>query len=122
LPFRCNLHGVLSQIPQIITVASTAHSQVIKTPLGTFHIHQLTPDFFDGFDWDQSHCYLIATPEKALIDCLYLSFRKKNQFAHFPELDLSLMKKKNLKKWIDLIRDSRIRKLVQNKSSALLGA
>ncbi len=115
-----NLYGVISQIPQVITVASTAHSQMVKTTLGTFHVHQLSPDFFDGFDWAAGHGYLVATPEKALVDCLYLSCHKKRQFKHFPEMDLSALKKKNLQKWVNLIKDKRIRMLVQKRVSELL--
>ena len=32
--------------------------------------------------------YLIASPEKALLDLLYLSSRKGNRFESLPELDL----------------------------------
>lgn len=115
-----NLFGVISQIPQVITVASTAPTQVIKTPLGTFHVHHLSPDFFDGFDWNAGHNYLVATPEKAFVDCLYLSCRKKRQFKYFPELDLSLLKKKKIQHWIKLIKDGRIRRLVKERADGLL--
>ena len=105
-------HGVISQIPQVITVASTAHSGRVLTPVGTYHIHQISPDFFDGFEWHESGDYLIAEPEKALVDCLYLASRKKRQFAHFPELDMSILKRKKVFAWAQKIKDKRVRKFV----------
>jgi len=102
-------HGVISQIPQVITVASTAHSKLVKTPVGTFEIHQIAPNFFTGFDWHASGNYLIASPEKALADCLYLASRKKRGFAHFPELDLGLLSRRRTEGWVRQIRDARIR-------------
>ncbi|MBU1657058.1 MAG: hypothetical protein KJ995_00410 [Candidatus Omnitrophica bacterium] len=82
-----HLYGIIEQIPQITTLASTAHSRVIRTGLGVFHAHHIAPSFFAGFDWyKNSGSFLIAAPEKALVDCLYLSAYKKKAFAHFPEL------------------------------------
>ena len=82
-----HLHGIVEQIPQVITLASTSHSNTIRTRAGIFSIHQIAPAFFGGFDWYKGDgSFLIAEPEKAFIDSLYLSSRKKKQFEHFPEL------------------------------------
>jgi predicted transcriptional regulator of viral defense system len=83
-----HLHGIIEQIPQTISCASLAHTHVFKTAVGTFSIHRIAPDFFFGFDWyNQTGDFLVAAPEKALLDCLYLSGRKGNRFKHFPELN-----------------------------------
>ena len=82
-----HLYGIVEQIPQVITLASTSHSNTLRTQAGVFSVHQIAPAFFDGFDWyKKDGGFLIAEPEKALIDSLYLSSRKKKQFGHFPEL------------------------------------
>ena len=82
-----HLYGIIEQIPQEIMLASTVHTKKIQTKIGTFSIHQISPSFFDGFDWYKGEgSFLIAEPEKALIDSLYLSARKKKQFSYFPEL------------------------------------
>lgn len=82
-----HLYGMIEQIPQVITLASTVHTRKITTRLGDFSVHQISPSFFDGFDWyKQEGDFLIAEPEKALADCLYLAGYKKKQFMHFPEL------------------------------------
>jgi hypothetical protein len=97
---------------RVITVASTAHSKRIRTPIGFYVIHQLSPDFFHGCDWNAGKEYLIATPEKALVDCLYLASRKGRQYAHFPELDLDRISKEKTMAWTAKIRDARIRQAV----------
>ena len=82
-----HLHGIIEQIPQVISLASTSHTRTVHTKAGTFHIHQIAPGFFKGFDWyrGDGH-FLIAGPEKALVDSLYLSAHKKKQFGFFPEM------------------------------------
>ncbi len=82
-----HFRGLVEQIPHIVTVASTAHSKTIRTPLATYRIHRISPDFFDGFDWyGKSRDVLMASAEKALVDSLYLSVHRKKQYRFFPEL------------------------------------
>jgi len=83
-----HLHGMLEQIPQLVYAATTGHTKLRRTPAGAFSFHRITPSLFGGFDWYRgSREFLIATPEKALVDSLYLSSRKGRQFGHFPELE-----------------------------------
>jgi hypothetical protein len=57
--------------------------------VGTFSYHRITPDLFAGFDWyGGRQDFLLATPEKALVDSFYLSSRKGRRFRFFPEIDL----------------------------------
>jgi predicted transcriptional regulator of viral defense system len=109
-----HLHGILEQIPQVISCASLAHTHVYKTAVGTFSIHRIAPDFFFGFDWyRQTGDFLVAAPEKALLDCLYLSGRKGNQYRHFPELhfppSFSFTK---ARRWAGKIKEAWLRKFV----------
>ena len=116
-----HLHGIIEQIPQSITLASTEHTKTIHTKIGTFFIHRIAPSFFKGFDWYKGGgSFLIAEPEKALIDCLYLSARKKKQFGHFPELHFSAsFSFGKAKGWARQIPDARIRSFVLKKLDAL---
>ncbi|HBU69699.1 MAG TPA: hypothetical protein DEE98_04885 [Elusimicrobia bacterium] len=108
-----HLHGIIEQIPQTITLAATTHTKKIQTKLATFQIHQISPDYLFGFDWyKESGSFLIAEPEKAFADCLYLFTKKKKQYGYFPELNLS--KPFDIKKaesYILKIHDSRARAL-----------
>lgn len=112
-----HLYGIIEQIPQTITLASTIHTKIIRTKIATFSVHQIAPSFFDGFDWYKgSGSFLIAEPEKALIDCLYLSARRKKQFGYFPELHFpESFSFKKAKVWAKKIPDSKISLCVQKK-------
>ena len=35
-----HLHGILEQIPQVVTVASTSHTSTFRTKVGVFEAHQ----------------------------------------------------------------------------------
>ncbi len=84
-----HLHGMIEQIPQTVYAATTGHTRVKKTPLGTYSFHRIDPRFFVGFDWYRGgRDFLIASPEKALVDSLYLSSRRGKRFGFFPELEL----------------------------------
>jgi predicted transcriptional regulator of viral defense system len=83
-----HLHGIIEQIPQIVHAATTGHTKLRRTPVGTFAFHRITPSLFGGLDWyREGREFLIATPEKALVDSLYLSSRRGKAFGHFPELE-----------------------------------
>ena len=101
-----HLHGIIEQIPQVITLASVAHGGEIKTAAGVFSVHHLAPSFFSGFGWSNGTAgFLLAEPEKALVDCLYVSAFRKRQFSHFPELRFP--KSFSFKKaygWVDAIK------------------
>ncbi|HCJ67675.1 MAG TPA: hypothetical protein DHV62_10285 [Elusimicrobia bacterium] len=117
-----HLYGIVEQIPQVITLASTAHTKIIKTSIATYSVHRLAPSFFGGFRWyNETGDFLIAEPEKALVDSIYLSARKKKQFLHFPEL---LFPKsfnfKRTKMWVERIPDRKLRQCVGKRLNELL--
>ena len=109
-----HLHGVIEQIPQIIYAATTGHTRMKRTPVGVYSFHRMHPSFFRGFDWYRGgSTFLIATPEKALVDSLYLSSRKGKRFGFFPEMDLSAgFSFRRANEWVRVIPDERIRKFV----------
>ena len=117
-----HLHGMVEQIPQEITLASTAHTKSIQTKIGTFSVHHIASSFFKGFVWYRGESkFLIAEPEKALIDCLYLSAFKKKQFVYFPELHFpKSFRFKKTKEWVKKIPSSKVRAYVQKKLDLLV--
>lgn len=118
-----HLYGIIEQIPQIVTLASTVHTRIIRTKIGTFAAHRIAPSFFDGFDWYRgTGSFLIAEPEKALVDSLYLSARsKKRQFSYFPELNFpKSFSFKKTKEWAKKIPSAKISSYVQKRLAALV--
>jgi len=116
-----HLHGIVAQIPQVVFAATTGHTKVRRTPAGTISFHRITPALFGGFDWYRGERqFLIATPEKALIDSLYLSSRKGRQFGRFPELELSpAFSFRRARQWARRIPPGPIRRHVEAKLSDL---
>jgi len=116
-----HIYGIIEQIPQTVTIASTSHTRTFRTKLGTFYAHQIAPSFFKGFDWYKGNgSFLIAEPEKALVDCFYLSSRRNKRFAHFPELHFSKnFSFKKARSWANSISDAKIKANVLKKLKAL---
>jgi len=47
--------------------------------MGTFSVHQIAPSLFNGFDWyTGGGNFLIAEPEKALVDSLIYQPARKS--------------------------------------------
>ena len=85
-----HLHGVVSQIPKTIQVATTGRARSLDSPVGRYEFFQIKPERMTaGVDWRESQLpYLVASAEKALLDTLYLATRKNRRFARMPGLDV----------------------------------
>lgn len=96
-------HGVISQIPQKIFIATTGHTRRLISPLMEFNFIQMNPKYMcDGIEWFSAGThYGFASVEKALLDCLYISTRRGRRFSNFPELDFENI---NKKKFVALLK------------------
>lgn len=83
-------HGIVSQIPGSVQVATTGHTRALCAPIGRFEFMQVKPHMMaTGIETSATNPpYAIASAEKALLDTLYISSRKGRRFARLPELDL----------------------------------
>lgn len=114
------LHGMISQVPEVIYVASLAPPRRVRTNVGTFSIHRLAPTFFGGFDTAPSGVRL-AKPEKALLDTLYLIPAKSRLFAHLPEVELpDHFDERAARAWVRRIREGPRRTMVSDRLEAFL--
>jgi hypothetical protein len=70
------------------------------TTAGTFSIHRLKPGFFGGYETTAQGVRL-ATPEKALLDALYVAAARSRLFARLPELELApAFDEKTAREWL----------------------
>ena len=108
-------HGMIEQIPEVHYAVTLAKTKKLKTPKGTFSYHQVSPQFFFGFESHGRQQIKMARPEKALMDVFYLSPNKTKLFKSLPELELpSGFKVSRIKKILKNIpRSSGRRKLVE---------
>lgn len=121
-------YGVISQIPQTIFVASSDRSKKLKTKIGNFEFIQLTPQMFTtGIIWSDDLKttpglrFQIASPEKALLDTLYISCRKNNRFSALPEIENTLINKKNFLKLLkSCVQDKRLSSAIKKKFESLM--
>ncbi len=82
------LHGMIEQVPAVTSAVSLARTRRFTTPLGTVSIHHVAPGFFFGFEHAGASGGRLATPEKALVDFLYLAPARSKLFRALPELEL----------------------------------
>ena len=115
-------HGMIEQVPRQIFVASLDRTQRITTTVGTYSIHHLAPELFDGFGGSEEIGY-VATPEKALFDTVYLGAPRGSQVLQ-PELELpDRFQEKKLDEWTSRVARPRLRTLVsRGLAKALAGA
>jgi predicted transcriptional regulator of viral defense system len=81
------LHGLVSQVPAVTYAVTLARTRRFTTPLGTVSVHHVQPGFFFGYEDVGASGGRLATPEKALVDFLYLAPARSRLFRALPELE-----------------------------------
>jgi predicted transcriptional regulator of viral defense system len=81
------LHGMVSQVPPVTYAVTLARTRRFTTPLGTVSLHHVQPAFFFGYEDAGRAGGRLATPEKALVDFLYLAPARSGLFRALPEID-----------------------------------
>ncbi len=81
------LHGMISQVPAVTYAVTLARTRRFVTPLGTVSLHHVRPTFFFGYEDAGRGGGRLATPEKALVDFLYLAPARSGLFRALPELE-----------------------------------
>lgn len=116
------LHGMIEQIPSSTYVVTLGRNALVHTPVGTFSIHHVQPALFGGAEASPSTGVRLATPEKALVDHLYLAPTRSRLFAALPELELPpTFDVRTAKRWVGRITDERRRTFVAGQLERLVG-
>jgi predicted transcriptional regulator of viral defense system len=114
-------HGMIDQIPSMIFLVSLARTARIETPLGTYSVHHVQPALFGGFESLPGSGIRLATPEKALVDFLYLSPTRARLFARLPELELPRgFRRSEARRWVQRIPSRRLRTIVARRLDAVV--
>ena len=106
-------YGLIPEYVPVVTSVGSGRPQQWKTPLGTFILRHIKPDLFFGYERFQvspSQPALIAVPEKALLDLLYLEpHSAKPEYIY--ELRLQNLESLDLGRLKSLTKDTNSRKL-----------
>jgi predicted transcriptional regulator of viral defense system len=81
-------YGLITQVPGLVFAVTLGPTRRVRTTAGTFSLHRVAPDFFGGFGAVRGTDVLVATPEKALCDVLYLTNARSRLFSRLPEVEL----------------------------------
>jgi DNA-binding Lrp family transcriptional regulator len=111
-------HGVLSQVPLVLTCASTSCSGLRRTPLGEILFSRLQPALFFGYRAEDG--ILWAEPEKALLDWIYIHRKRYGVTPALDELDWSPLDSERLREWAGRYPGS-VRRALEEARLVILG-
>lgn len=120
LEFALNYYGIIPDIPGTYTSVTSRTTKYFKTDFGYFTYQKIKPDFFTGYETrvEKNISFNIATPEKALVDYIYLNKNKvRADFDFWKEMRIDeefKFKKKKLEFYRKLLNDKKIDKLVES--------
>ena len=108
-------HGMIEQIPNTVFAISNGKTKVFETSLGKISIHSINPKLFTGYEVYGKNPILMATPEKALFDTLYLLPAKSNLFKRLTEIELPKGFRFELfDGWLNLVKNNSRHSLVKD--------
>lgn len=118
-----HLHGMIEQIPNVTYLVSLGRTAQVRSRAGIFSVHHVGPQLFGGATLDHGTGVRLASPEKALVDFLYLSPARSRLFARLPELELPAgFNRLEARHWAGRIPTARVRTIVARELDRLLGA
>lgn len=123
LEYALSRYGIIPEKVFEITSVTTGKKKYFQTPLGNFSYRTLKPEYFGiaYHPWDaEDGGYLIASPEKALCDKLYLSPVMKDFTAFEIFLREDLRINESVLKTFNLELISRLAELSGSKNIVLL--
>jgi hypothetical protein len=94
--------GITSQSPSVLTCVTPGYPQSFRTKSGSIVYRKISPDLYWGYEQKATryHKYLIAEPEKALLDWIYLT-RQEGLPTPFDELQLQFLNVSKLRKYAE---------------------
>jgi predicted transcriptional regulator of viral defense system len=119
LEWALHHYGLIPEVVYNITSISTKATRKFKNDFGLFIYRNIKKDLFWGYKKEEKNgqAYLIAEPEKALLDYIYFNLQKIKNDADIEELRLNsvLLKKldiKKLKEYASLFKNKKITELI----------
>ncbi len=120
LEFALNYYGIIPDIAGTYTSVSSKKTNKFKTPFGIFTYQKVKLEFFTGYEThnERDVSFNIATPEKAIMDYLYLNkHRLSADFNFWKEMRIDedyKFKKNKLDLYKELLADKKVNKLINS--------
>ncbi len=117
LEYALSRRGVLLQSVERLTLVTTELPYTYRTERGVFEYHQVKPRLFWGYEGDGA--VLVAHPEKALLDLLYLRCTRnrelsgENLVSLLDDMDLELLDVEKLREYSEVFPKA-VRRLLGN--------
>jgi len=101
-----SFYGLIPEVVNITTSVSTGRPERLDTPLGTFEFRHIKTELLFGYRMTElgEQSALIATPEKALLDLIYLqpgggslAYLKELRLQNTEKLDKDLLRRQSEK-------------------------
>jgi predicted transcriptional regulator of viral defense system len=101
-----SFYGLIPEVVNITTSVSTGRPERLDTPLGTFEFRHIKTELLFGYRMTElgEQSALIATPEKALLDLIYLqpggdspAYLKELRLQNIEKLDKDLLRRQSEK-------------------------
>jgi len=99
-----SFYGLIPEVVNITTSVSTGRPERLDTPLGTYEFRHIKTELLFGYRMTElgEQSALIATPEKALLDLIYLqpggdspAYLKELRLQNTEKLDKDLLRKQS---------------------------
>jgi len=120
LEFALNYYGIIPDIPGTYTSVTSRKTKYFKNQFGNFTYQKIKAEFFTGYEAknDNNVSFNIATPEKALVDYVYLNKNRiKDDIYFWKEMRIDedfKFKKKKLDLYKNLLNDKKVDKLIES--------
>jgi predicted transcriptional regulator of viral defense system len=111
-------YGMIPEYVPKVTSVTTGRPELVNTGAGAFLFRHVKPEFFSGFrriEVVERQQAIVATPEKALVDLLYLTPASDAE-GYLEELrlqNMESMNRKALRKWAISICSDKVQRGVQ---------
>ncbi len=118
LEFALNYYGIIPDIPGTYTSVTSRITKYFKNDFGNFTYQKVKKEFFTGYEtqFKKGIPFNIATPEKALIDYIYLNKNRiTDDFNFWKEMRLDedfKFKKNKIDFYKNLIKNKKVNKLI----------
>ena len=120
LEWALSMYGIIPEIVYNVTSVTTKATRKFKNEFGLFIYKTIKRNLFWGYKKEEKNnqMYLIAEPEKALIDYIYFNLSKIKKTEAIDELRLNKsvirgLNQTKLKKYQKIFNNKKINKIIQ---------